>query len=371
MKILLLTCNTGEGHNQTSKALIKEFEESGHKCVAVDSLEFLSAKHSRFLCGWHERLYKFLPKTASVGYSIIDKYPSCLEKKGRWLYNYFAKGAEKLNKTVSDGKYDLVISVHPFSTVILASMQEKFPETKIKTAFIPTDYTCSPGGASGDVDVYFIPHPDLRDDFIKRGVKKEKIFPVYGIPVGRNFYSPPSKKESKEKLGLGENSKAVLLTCGSMGCGPIYKLTKKLSKALPLDTHLFVICGKNRSLYKKLCKKTFSENISILGYTNNMIDYVSASDVYITKPGGISSTEAAVLGVQTLLINAVGGCETYNFNFFVKKGSARTAKKLDGFVELTLKTLCGDKEFERACLKIKEEFSESSAKAIVKYYSKQ
>ena len=179
------------------------------------------------------------------------------------------------------------------------------------------------------------------------------------------------KKESKEKLGLGENSKAVLLTCGSMGCGPIYKLTKKLSKALPLDTHLFVICGKNHSLYKKLCKKTFSENISILAYTDNMIDYVSASDVYITKPGGISSTEAAVLGIPTLLINAVGGCETYNFNFFVKKGSARTAKKLDGFVELTLTVLCGDKEFERACLKIKEEFSESSAKAIAKYYSKQ
>ncbi len=369
MKILLLTCNTGEGHNQTSKALIKEFEEFGHKCVAVDSLNFLSEKHSRFLCGWHERLYRFMPKTSSIGYSIIDKHPSVLEEKGRWLYNFFAKGADKLKEIITNEKYDLVISVHPFSTVIIASMQHKFPETKVKTAYVPTDYTCSPGGAAGDIDVYFVPHPDLSEDFVKRGIPKEKIFSIYGIPVGRNFLSPPSKKDAKEKLGISETSKAVLLTCGSMGCGPIYKLAKKLSAVLPSDTYLFVICGKNRSLYKKLCNKRFSKNVLIIGYAENMLDYAAACDVYITKPGGISTTETAVLGVPTLFINAVGGCETYNCNFFVKKGSAKTAKKLNDFVDMTLNILDGDESFEKSVLKIKSEFSKSSAKTIAEYYS--
>ncbi len=369
MNVLLLTGNTGEGHNQTSRALIQEFEELGHQCFAVDSLSFLSEKHSRFLCGWHERLYRFLPRTSSIGYSIIDKNPSALETEGRWLYNFFAKGAEKLKETIVDGKYDLVISVHPFSTVIIASMQHKYPETTVKTAFVPTDYTCSPGGASGNIDVYFIPHPDLTEDFIKRGISKSKIYPTYGIPVGRSFLSPPTKKEAKEKLGLKENSKAVLLVCGSMGCGPIYKLTKKLSASISSDTYLFVICGKNRSLYKRLCKKSFPKNILIMGYTDKMIYYASASDVYITKPGGISSTEAAVLGIPTLFINAVGGCETYNCNFFVKKGSAKTAKKLDDFVKMTLRTLNGDESFQNSALKIKNDFSNSSARIIAKYYS--
>ena len=107
----------------------------------------------------------------------------------------------------------------------------------------------------------------------------------------------------------------------------------------------------------------------ILGYTDKMLYYSSAADVYITKPGGISSTEATVLGVPALFVNAVGGCETYNCNFFVQKGSAKTAKKLDDFVEMTLSTLNEDKTFLANVKKMKEEFSNCSAKSIAEYYS--
>ncbi|MBE6648972.1 MAG: glycosyltransferase [Ruminococcaceae bacterium] len=370
MKVLILTCNTGEGHNQTSKAIIDEFTSLGCVCVAVDSLKFLSQKKSEFLCNWHQRLYRHLPRTASIGYSIIDRNPKPLEQSGRWLYKFFARGADKLYQLISEEKYDTVISVHPFSAVIIAGFQQKYKDVKVRTAFVATDYTCSPGAASGNIDTYFIPHPDLADAFVKRGVPREKIVSLYGIPVKKEFFNAPTKKEAKEALGLSADTKSVLLTCGSMGCGPILKLSKKLSKALPSSVNLFVICGKNKSLYKKLINKKFPENISIIGYTDKMSYYTASSDLYITKPGGISSTEIAVIGVPALFINAVGGCETYNCNFFVNKGSAKTAKKTDDFIKLTLSALEGDSEFEKASEKIKAEFSQNSAEKIASFYLK-
>jgi processive 1,2-diacylglycerol beta-glucosyltransferase len=369
MKVLILTCNTGEGHNQTAKAIIDEFTALGHECKAVDSLNFLSEKKSKFLCGWHLRLYRHMPRTSSIGYSMIDKNPAPLEKQGRWLYKFFAKGADKLNEIILSEGYDTIISVHPFSAVIIAGLQQKYKDTKVKTAFVPTDYTCSPGAASGDIEVYFIPHESLREHFIKRGIDNKKIVPVCGIPVNKAYFNAPSKEEAKKELGIPKDSKVVLLACGSMGCGPISKLTDKLSKALPESVKLFVVCGNNKSLYKKMSKKTLPSNVTILGYTDKMLYYSSAADVYMTKPGGISSTEATVLGVPALFVNAVGGCETYNCNFFVQKGSAKTTKKLDDFVEMTLSTLNEDKTFLANVKKMKEEFSKCSAKSIAEYYS--
>lgn len=371
MKVLILTANTGEGHNQTTKALTDELTASGHVCHSVDSLGFLSEKKSKFLCGWHTRLYRHLPKIASIGYSMIDKDQRPLEKEGRWLYRFFAKGGDKLNKVIVSGGYDTVISVHPFATVIIAGFQQKYKDTKVKTAFVPTDYTCSPGAASGNIDVYFISHESLREMFIKRGIKNEKIVPTHGIPVGKEYFNAPTKAEAKKYLGIPENSKAVLLTCGSMGCGPIPKLTRKLLKALPSDVKLFVVCGKNKRLYKKLSRKKLPENVEIVGYTDKMLYYSSVADVYITKPGGISSTEAAVLGIPTLFVDTVGGCETYNCNFFVKLGSAKTAKKLNDFVKMTLQIIEGDDSLLKQAERVKKEFSQCSAVSIAQYYSNQ
>ncbi len=371
MKVLILTCNTGEGHNQTAKAIIDEFVLLGHECNAVDSLNFLSEKKSKFLCNWHLRLYRHMPRTASIGYSLIDKDQKPLEKQGRWLYNFFAKGADKLNDLIVSHGYDTIISVHPFSAVIIAGFQQKYKNTKVRTAFVATDYTCSPGAAAGDIETYFIPHESLRKDFIKRGIKNEKIISIHGIPVKKDFFAAPSKEEAKKSIGLSADKKVVLLTCGSMGCGPISKLTLKLSKALPTDTRLFVVCGTNKSLLKKLSRKALPKNVTVMGYTDKMLYYSAAADVYITKPGGISSTEAAVLGVPTIFVNAVGGCETYNCNFFVNQGCAKTATKLDEFVKLTLSVIQGDESISFQSAEIKKEFSQCSAKSIVQYYTNQ
>ena len=110
--------------------------------------------------------------------------------------------------------------------------------------------------------------------------------------------------------------------CGSMGCGPIKSLAEELPEYLPPDATLVIICGSNVRLFKMLTKKQLPENCHVIGFTNKMPLYMDAADLILTKPGGLSTTEAAIKALPMLFINAVPGCETRNIEFFLNNGCA-------------------------------------------------
>ena len=131
--------------------------------------------------------------------------------------------------------------------------------------------------------------------------------------------------------------------CGSMGCGPIAKLVKHIAKGLAEDMEVSVICGTNRRLREKLEQKyKRNEKIHIIGYTNQMPLYMDSADLLLTKPGGISITEAAVKKLPMVFVNAVAGCEQYNMDFFVKMGAAVTAGSVKELAEQSIQILLCD-----------------------------
>lgn len=134
--------------------------------------------------------------------------------------------------------------------------------------------------------------------------------------------------------------------CGSMGCGPIAKILKHIAGRLPRDVEVSVICGTNKRLYRKLSTR-YKEypRIHVVGYTENVSVYLDSADLYLTKPGGISVTEAAVKNVPMAFVNAVAGCEQYNMDFFIEMGAAFTA---DSVAELAVKSIIALKE-EQKC----------------------
>ena len=147
-----------------------------------------------------------------------------------------------------------------------------------------------------------------------------------GIPVRSTFYNHTEKADAKRLLGIRSNSKHLLIMCGSMGCGPIAKMMKQISKEMTEDIEVSVICGTNKRLFKRLSRRYKRKpHIHIIGYTNQMPLYMDSADLYLTKPGGISITEAAVKCLPMAFVNAVAGCEQYNMDFFLNMGAAITA----------------------------------------------
>ncbi len=319
MKVLILSCNTGEGHNTAAHALADAFEQRGDICVVADALGYMSKAMSEFICGWHVRLYRHIPFAFNIGYKAIEKTRSA--KKRAVLASFLKQGAKSLAKEIVRGEYDAVISVHPFSAYMftVAARRYKF---KVKSAFVATDYTCSPVVDKSDMDIYCIPHEGVREDFINCFIPAERLIPT-GMPVRREFYVRHDAEKAKRALGLPADKRCVLLMCGSMGCGPLKELTEELAKKLPSDAFLTVICGSNSKLKGRLLSLKLPEDrVRILGFTKNMSVYMDCAEFIITKAGGLTCSESLAKKLPMLIIDAVGGCETHNHRFFVKHGMA-------------------------------------------------
>lgn len=322
MRVLILTCNTGEGHNSASAAIREAMELRGHACDTVDALGFLSRRASAFICRWHVRLYRYAPKLFETGYATAERYSILFDERGP-LGRYLAGGGKKLARLLDREHYGAIICVHVFPALMVTELQRRQPRD-IRTIYVATDYTCGPVVEETNLEYYCIPHADLKEAFLQSGIPAQKLLPL-GIPVRQAFYCQQDKAAARTALGLPETGKLALLMCGSMGCGPLEELTALVADALPPDATLTVACGTNTKLFESLNNQK-RENVMVLGFTHEMPTWLAAADLFLTKPGGLSVTEAATAGTPLLLLDAVGGCETPNLRFFTQNGWAEAAE---------------------------------------------
>lgn len=364
MKILILTCNTGQGHNSAAGSISEKFINSGHVCTAADSLAFLSKKISRFISSWHTRIYRHAPVLFDQGYEFAEKHPSVFGDDSM-AYNFFGYGVNKLNRFLEEGAYDGVICSHPFSAIMLTETLRRFPRN-IKTGLISTDYTCSPSVADSRMDFYFIPHASLKQEFIACGVPEEKLV-ASGIPVRQAFFERGNKADAKKALGIAPEAPHLLMMCGSMGCGPIEDLALQLSGLLPAEAVLTVACGTNEHLKKKL-DKAQKNNLRILGYTDTIAQLMDSADLYLTKPGGLSVTEAAAKRLPMMFVDAVSGCETYNKNFFLARHMAAAPKTPDTLAEECAALLQNPEALAAQAKAMEQTFTHSPAECILQTF---
>lgn len=330
MKVLALSCNTGGGHNSCAKAIQQSFQSCGDICDIEDALRFCSGKLSRFMAWGHSTMYRHIPGLFRVGYGYAERHPG-LFRDNAAVFKLLTGGAEELYQFLQKEEFDAVICTHVFSGLLMGEILRRFP-MKIKTAFVATDYTCSPGTANSRLDLYFIPSPALCGEYVEQGVPENKLVPC-GVPVRSEFYDITDKKQAKENCGIAVDHFHVLVMCGSMGCGPMKLLAKQLRARMHDHCEISLVCGMNGRLYKQL-SNTFRSvpNVHVYGYVNDIGTLMDSADLYVTKPGGLSTSEAAAKRLPMVLLDVVSGCEEYNMDFFAKCGGAVTALGVDGVV---------------------------------------
>ena len=317
MRVLILSANTGGGHNSTARALAEQLERLGADCEIADTLAFISETVSDFISWGHSYVYRKLPRLFGIGYRFEEKHTP------HFMYEQCAKGAEALHKKLNEGNFDAVLCVHVFSGLMVTAVRERY-HLMTPAYFVATDYTCSPGVSEMKLDGYFVPHRMLFGEFVRNGIRADKMFAT-GIPIGAEFYQKIDRAEARRSLGLPEDRRIVLLSCGSMGCGHLDKNALTVAQHLPSDAMLIVLCGKNEKSYEELSPLA-SERMQVLGFTDRVATYMSAADLYITKPGGLTTSESIAKRLPMVLIEAVPGLETRNYDFLIGNGVAIGAK---------------------------------------------
>lgn len=319
MKALLLSCSTGGGHNSTAAAIGAVLEREGNRWEAVNVLGFLPPSAAEFITKGHEFSYRHMPKLYGVGYRYEEKHPPVR------MNRQIIRGADQLAEAIRDRQPDVILCVHVFAAMMVTELRRR-GELSLPACFIATDYTCSPGVGQLDVDRFLIPHAALRDEFIAAGVPADRI-EAAGLPVRPEFTEYRDRAALRRSLGVPEGGRLLVMAGGSMGCGPIPQIAGLLAPRLRPEDRLMVVCGSNRSMYRRLAAVfRRSKKVRILGYTKDMARLVCAADLLITKAGGLSTTEAVAAGTPLLYINAVPGCESRNLQFMTSRGYAAAGR---------------------------------------------
>ena len=318
MEALILSCSTGGGHNAAGKAVAEAFEARGHHVTLMDPYQLASDGLAATIGNMYIKLVQKVPCLFGFIYflgSMVRRFPG--HSPVYWING---KMTERMREYLQQHSFDVIVMPHIFPAEILSHLKNDGVVLPA-TIFVATDYACIPFTEETACDYYVIPSAQLKEEFCGRGIAEEKIVPL-GIPVRSEFVKEKDRDAALKKLGLSKDKRYLLLSGGSIGAGKIASSIRCLRQYLKenRDCRLVVICGNNLRLYRRLKKKyETDEQLLILQSTPHIADYMKACDVFLSKPGGLSSTEAAVLGIPLVHISPIPGCEKKNAAFFAKR----------------------------------------------------
>ncbi|CEP81529.1 glycosyltransferase [Paraclostridium sordellii] len=368
-KVLIMSASTGGGHNRAARAIEEELikktvDGESIECKIVDSLKLVNTTMDKIISRGYEKSAIYTPNAYGRVYRLSESgLVSKNEFKDNMITTFMAK---KFRKLLLDEKPDVIIGTHPFPMIALSTLKKQCSHHAISnTVFhsslndkfvsyfninqfptlisVLTDYTTHSTWIQNELDYYIVGHEYVKELLISEGVDSKKIKPL-GIPVEKSFLQHRNRELVLSELGFDSSKLTVLLMGGSFGAGNIKETLEELIN-INRDFQILVITGKNESLKEKLDKKLklhdLDKKVKVLGFTNKMNDILASIDVLVTKPGGLTTTEALLKDVPMIVPYYIPGQEEENLDFLCNCGSAlRTTKKYS--LSVLLKVLIDD-----------------------------
>lgn len=325
-KGLILSASTGAGHNKAAKAVKDALAERNIDAQIVDSLRFTNKAIDLIISRGYEKSALYTPNAYGKVYRIYDEFKimTSAEKKMNIFFTYMV---HRLKKLIEDKNPSFIIGTHPFPLMAVSKLKDK-GEINTPIISILTDYTTHSTWIQSHVDKYIVGDEFVKCIMAEEGVAPEKIFP-YGIPIEKSF---TKCKDSSIKSALKLSDKfTILMMGGSFGAGNVKKALKELLMS-DSDFQIVVVAGKNYALKEKLEKIAATSekrnDIRILGFTDKVSELMYCSDVLITKPGGLTTTEALAAGIPLVIPYYIPGQEEENLTFLLNNGlCVRTSEK--------------------------------------------
>jgi len=320
--ILLLTASTGGGHNQAAHALAELYESKGYAVKTLDIFRDSNEKLDSLMVEGYAFLATKMPKTYGDLYwlannKIINKTFCDAIARKVW---------RSLNLEIQLIDPDLIVSTHPFAVEIVAKIKR---HTRLDCPYLAvvTDFIAHQTYLSPAVDGYLVGSEWTKRDLIEKGVAPDRIH-AFGIPTRKEFYEPLPERPSKKPL-------KILAMAGSLGLDEMADCLETLMA----DTSVSVtaVCGNNQKLYESLASQfqieIDTERLTLYGFTRNIRDLMDSHDCMMSKPGGLTTTEAILRQVPMLIPFMIPGQEAENTEFLVQEGMALQVDSPDELAE--------------------------------------
>lgn len=322
-KILILSASVGAGHLRAAEAIEKEFRRQNPAAEVrnIDVLNFTNPLFRRLYGKAYLDMVNRMPEVLGWMYDSLDK-PWENERRRLALDRL---NTQPLIKFLKNYQPDIAVCTHFLPAEIISWLTAKgkisFPQ-----AIVVTDFDAHALWLCHYYERYFVALDETKIHLSKIGIPAEKIT-VSGIPIDPVFAESKDKRAMREKYNLDADKLTILVSAGGFGVGNIENLLTALAD-LQTPAQILAICGRNEDLRIKLERlsreKLDNERVSfkLIGFTEMMDEYMSASDLIVGKPGGLTTSEAMAKNLIFVIVNPIPGQEERNSDHLLEKGCA-------------------------------------------------
>ncbi len=325
-RILILSASAGTGHLRAGEALEKAFAADARveKVVHEDALKFTNKLFRDFYSTLYAKLVRNAP--ALLGYFYRASDEPWKNETARLQFDRL--NTRPLVKFIRGFDPHFIVCTHFMPAGIISHLIEK-GELQAQLSIVVTDFDCHAMWLSRLFHRYFVALEETKVHLEALGLPGDRIT-VSGIPIDPAFSAPLDRQAVRSRYGLREGCPTLLLSAGAMGASPAEFIVQRLKENLRHDAQTVLICGRNEELCRRITAQVGADHpkFRILGYTDRMAELMRISDLFIGKPGGLTTSEALACGLPMAIIQPIPGQEERNSDHLLEKGIAIKCNEL-------------------------------------------
>ncbi|HOX02388.1 MAG TPA: glycosyltransferase [Candidatus Paceibacterota bacterium] len=329
MKVLLAAVSAGAGHLQAAAALEEAWRERqpADDIERLDVLDLAPRFFRKAYADAYVRLVTRAPELWGLMFDRTDR-PALLQRLTRWRRLAARHVHARLVRHLRSWRPDAVLCTHFLPLEVLGYLKQRSRSGwRPWTACVITDFEAHALWIESGVDLYCVAAEETRWRLLARGVPPESIA-VTGIPISASFARHIPTGRARRDLGLPAGLPLVLVLGGGLGMGPVGAVMRELGRAgQPFQAA--VVCGRNDRLRRQLEAEAYPYPVRVLGFVGNMHEWMSAARLIVTKPGGLTSSEALAVGRPMLLLEPIPGQEAANSDFLLEHGAAVKVNRVE------------------------------------------
>ena len=341
MKVLIFYASYGGGHLSAAKSIEecikKNYSKDNIETELIDCVKYVNKTIESITTAAYRGMAKKAPWAWGRIYSDSQKGPLAhISSRSNKIM------AIKLLRLLREKQPDLVISTHPFGSQMCAYLKRK-GKINCKIATIMTDFAPHDQWLVGseNTDYYFVANEKMKKYIRKKGITEPEVY-VTGIPISSKFSKELDNSKILKSFELKEGKLNVLFFGGGefgLGKSRTISIFESFVK-FDGDFQMVAIAGKNKAMKEQfeqiVAKYKKQDKVKVLGFTDKVPELMSISNVVVTKPGGLTTTESLASNLPMIVINPIPGQEEENAAFLENKGIAvwiRKNSNVDEIVE--------------------------------------
>ncbi len=341
MRVLVTTVTAGAGHLQAAAALKEAWalDDPDDQVTLVDVLDHVPKLHRKLYVDGYVKLIEKAPELWGYLFKKTDNHRA-LARTGKWRGEIARHTYRSFARLLQAHQPKVVLSTHFLPVEILAGVQRRHPEFQPFHGCVVTDFEAHAMWLENRVNLYCVAANETRQSLIARGMKPDQVVTT-GIPIAQRFSSPIDGAAVRRRHGWRDDLPILLVLGGGFGMGPVAEVLAALDR-VERDFQTVVVAGRNTELRATLAAVDRQHPTAILGFVTNMHELMSVSSLILSKPGGLTTSEALALGKPLFILNPIPGQEAANSDYLLEHGAAVKVNRVEDVAAKVSELLAGN-----------------------------